>query len=404
MSGTQTRFSPTVVLVCGSLILCIGFGVRAGFGLYLQPMSLEHGWGREVFSLAMAIQNLLWGALGPFAGGIADRHGAGRVVAFCGLVYVVGLVWMAFADTPLSLHLGSGFLIGLALSGATFATVLAVIGRAVPPEKRSMALGIATAAGSFGQFALLPVAQLLISSFGWQMALVGMAGITLLIVPLALALSGKPVGAAAGSQSIGDALGEAVRERGFHLLFWGFFVCGFHIAMLTVHLPAFVSDGGMSPTHGMTALALIGLFNVVGTFVAGWLGGRFSKKYLLSAVYTVRAGLISMLVFLPLSPVTLYVFACGIGLLWLGTVPLTNGLVGQIFGVRYMAMLTAIVFFGHQLGSFLGVWLAGYLYDTTGAYTGAFIVSMGLGVFAAVVHLPVNEKPLAERRASAALA
>ena len=394
--------SPLMVLVCGCLILCIGFGIRAGFGLFLQPMSLENGWGRQTFSIAMAVQNLLWGAFGPFAGGIADRYGNGRVVAVCGAAYVLGLVAMAFSETPLALHLGSGFLIGLALSGCTFATVLAVIARVTPPEKRSFAMGIATAAGSFGQFALLPVTQFLITRFDWHVALLAMAGIAALIIPLAAPLAGKPAVTSGAQQPIGSALREALGEKGFHLLFWGFFVCGFHIAMLTVHLPSFVTDAGLKPEQGMTALALIGLFNIVGTLGAGWLGGRISKKYLLSSIYAIRAGLIAMLVLLPLSPVTLYVFACGIGLLWLGTVPLTNGLVGQIFGMQYAATLSAIVFFGHQIGSFIGVWLAGYLYDTTGSYSGAFLASIALGVFAAIVNLPVNETPLVLRKAVAA--
>jgi MFS family permease len=396
--------NPTLVLACGAAILCIGFGSRAGMGLYLQPMALEYGWGREIFSVAMGIQNLVWGALGPFAGGIADRFGAGRVVAVSGALYVAGLVGMAYAPTPLLMYLDSGFLIGLALSGTSFAIVFAVIGRVTPPEKRSTALGIATAAGSFGQFALLPITQLLISRYDWHVAVIGMAAITALIIPLAMAMAGRQAAHAGPSQSVGAALREAAGERGFHLLFWGYFVCGFHIAMLTVHLPAFVTDQGLKAEHGMTALALIGLFNVFGSFASGWLGGRLSKKYLLSVIYTTRAVFIAILVVFPLTPVALYVFACGIGLLWLSTVPLTNGLVAQIFGLRYAAMLASIVFFGHQLGSFVGVWLAGYLYDTTGSYSGAFMVSMGLGIFAALVNLPVNEKPLAERRHAQALA
>jgi MFS family permease len=401
---TSSLRSPTAVLVAGCLILCIGFGVRSGFGLFLQPMSLENGWGRETFSLAMAIQNLIWGLLGPFAGGIADRYGNGRVIVLCGLAYVLGLVVMAFTETALALHVGSGFLIGLALSGTTFATVLMVIGRVVPPEKRSTALGIATAAGSFGQFALLPITQLMISSLGWQSALLGLAAITTLMLPLAFVLRGKAPAHAGPQQSIGQALHEALRERGFHLLFWGYFVCGFHIALLTVHLPSYVTDNGLSAAHGMTALALIGLCNMVGSFTSGWLGGRFSKKYLLSIIYSLRAVAILTLIAFPLSAFTLYGFAIVIGFLWLSTVPLTNGLVGQIFGMRYAATLAGVVFFGHQIGSFIGVWLAGYLYDQTGNYTGALVVSIGLGVFAALVNLPVNEKPLAERRAAAAAA
>ena len=388
-----------MVLIASCLILCIGFGVRAGFGLFLQPMALEYGWGRQVFSLSIAIQNLAWGALGAVAGGFADRYGAGRVIAGAGVAYVLGLIGMSLVETPLGMHVNSGLLIGMALGGTSFGIILAVIGRTVPPEKRSFAMGIATAAGSFGQFALLPVTQFLITRFDWHVALFVLAGIAALMVPLAALLAGKPQAATGAPQSIANALREALGEKGFHLLFWGYFVCGFHIAMLTVHLPSFVTDGGLKPEHGMTALALIGLFNIIGTLCSGWLGGRFSKKYLLSTIYSIRAVLITMLVFLPLTPVTLYVFACGIGLLWLGTVPLTNGLVGQIFGMRYAAMLASVVFFGHQIGSFIGVWLAGYLYDTTGSYNGAFLASIGLGVFAAIVNLPVNETPLAERKA-----
>src|SRR3954469_1728259 len=389
--------TPLVVLVCGCIVMCVTFGVRAGFGLFLQPMSLEYGWGRGVFSLAMALQNLAWGALGAVMGGFADRYGSGRVV-LAGLVcYILGLIGMSVISAPVGMYLNAGLLLGAALGGASFGILLAVIARTVPPEKRSLSMGIATAAGSFGQFALLPITQFMISRYGWHAALFGLALIVVLIMPLVAALSGKPAPSKLAPQSLGQALREAVGEKGFHLLFWGFFVCGFHIAMLTVHLPAFVTDAGLKPENGMTALALIGLFNVIGTFCAGWLGGRFSKKYLLSTIYLVRAGLISMLVYLPITPLTLYTFAAGIGLLWLGTVPLTNGLVGQIFGMRYAAMLASIVFFGHQIGSFIGVWLAGYLYDHTGSYSGAFIASIGLGIFAAIVNLPVNERPLAER-------
>jgi len=395
-----------VVLACGCLIMTISFGIRAGFGLFLQPISLEYGWGREVFSLSIALQNLMWGALGAVAGGLADRYGPGRVVAAGAICYILGLIGMAYIDTPLLMHLNAALLLGGALGGTSFGIILAVIGRTVAPERRSLYMGIATAAGSFGQFALVPVTQVLIATLDWHRALLVLAGVAALIIPLTLALAAKPASAVAGArpQSIGEALREAMGEKGFHMLFWGYFVCGFHIAMLTVHLPAFVTDSGLKIEHGMTALALIGLFNIVGTLGAGWLGGRVSKKYLLSAIYSIRGVLIAMLVFLPLTPVVLYTFACGIGLLWLGTVPLTNGLVGQIFGMRYAAMLASIVFFGHQIGSFVGVWLAGHLYDTTGSYQGAFLASIGLSVFAALINLPVNEKPLAERRHAQAVA
>ena len=397
--------TPFVVLVCGCIIMTISFGIRAGFGLFLQPMALEYGWGREVFSFSIALQNLMWGALGAVAGGLADRYGPGRIVAIGAICYILGLIGLAYIDTPWLMHVNAAVLLGGALGGTSFGIILAVIGRTVAPERRSLYMGIATAAGSFGQFALVPLTQILIASLNWHNALLVLAGIAALILPLTLALAGRSHAFGGAAQhSIGQALREAMNEKGFHLLFWGYFVCGFHIAMLTVHLPAFVTDAGLSATHGMTALALIGLFNIVGTLGAGYLGGRFSKKYLLSTIHTVRAVLITILIALPLTPLTLYVFACGIGLLWLGTVPLTNGLVGQIFGMRYMAMLASIVFFGHQIGSFVGVWLAGYLYDTTGSYNGAFIASIGLGVFAALVNLPVNEKPLAERRHAQAVA
>ena len=390
--------TPLVVLVCGSAIMLIAFGIRAGFGLFMQPISLEHGWGREVLSLSLAWQQLAWGALGAIAGGFADRYGPARVIAIGALLYIAGLIGMAYAPTPLAMHFFSGGLIGAALGCTSFGIILAVIGRTVTPEKRSAAMGIGTAAGSFGQFLLLPASQVLITWIGWKGALLGMAVIAVLILPLSTALASKPSAApGTAQQSLGAALHEALREKGFHLLFWGFFVCGFHIAMLTMHLPSFVTDSGLKPEHGMTALMLIGLFNVVGTFGAGWLGGRVSKKYLLSSIYSIRVLFIALLVLFPLSPLTLYVFACGIGLLWLGTVPLTNGLVGQIFGMRYAGMLASIVFLGHQIGGFIGVWLAGYLFDTTGSYSIAFYASMGLGIFAAIINLPVNEKPLAER-------
>ena len=397
--------APALVLACGSLILLVGFGVRSTFALFLQPMTGQYGWGRETFSFAMGIQNLLWGALMPVAGALADRFGAGRVLAGGGLLYALGLVAMAFADTALKLDLGAGFVIGLALSGTTFGVVLAVVARVTPPAKRSTALGLATAAASFGQFAVLPIGQWLISALDWQAALVALSALALLIVPLAAPLAGRPASQPGeAAQSIGAALREAWHDRGFHLIFWGFFVCGFQLLMFSVHLPAFVADAGFSPRHGMMALALIGLFNALGTYAFGWLGGRYSKKYLLSAIYLVRAIIIVPLVVFPLSLVTLYGFAILMGLVWLGTVPLTNGLVGQIFGLRYMAMLSGLVFFGHQIGSFAGIWLAGWLYDHTGSYRIAFLISIALGVFAALVNLPVNEKPLAERRPAPAAA
>ena len=398
--------TPLFILTCGCLIMTISFGIRAGFGLFLQPMSLEYGWGREVFSFSIALQNLMWGALGAVAGGLADRYGPGRVIAGGAICYILGLTGMAYIATPWLMHLNCGLLVGGALGGTSFGIILAVIGRTVAPERRSLAMGIATSAGSFGQFLLLPITQTLIASFDWHVALLVLAGIAALIIPLSLALVANPAAAAGAQnkQSVGQALREAVGERGFHLLFWGYFVCGFQVVFIGVHMPSYLKDNGLTPNVATMALALIGLFNVMGTLGAGYLGGRVSKKYLLSGIYSIRVVLISLLVIFPLSPLILYVFACGIGLLWLGTVPLTNGLVGQIFGMRYAAMLASVVFFGHQIGSFVGVWLAGHLYDTTGSYQGAFLASIGLGIFAALVNLPVNEKPLAERKPAVAAA
>ncbi len=405
---SESLRNPAVVLVCGSLILCVSYGVRSSFGLFLQPMSLDNGWGREVFSFAVAAQNLIWGACGPFVGAIGDRYGMGRVIVVCTLIYALGLAVMAVSGNPASLYLGSGVLIGLALSGITFATVLAAIARWYPPERRSIAMGIATAAGSFGQFALVPVAQLLISEFDWRHAFFGLAALVFVLIPLAAPLAGRTaaagVHAGAAGQSLREAIREALHEKGFHLLFWGYFVCGFHIAMLTVHLPAYVVDAGLKPENGMMAIALIGLCNMVGSFMSGVLGARYSKKYLLSGIYTLRAVMILTLILMPLTPLTLYAFAIGIGFIWLSTVPLTNGLVAQIFGMRYAGTLGAIVFFGHQIGSFIGVWLAGYSYDRFGTYTPAFATAAALGVFAALINMPINEKPLALRGAAAGAA
>ena len=396
--------TPWVVLTCGSLALCLSFGLRSSFGLFLQPVSLDNGWGREVFSFALAIQNLLWGVFGPVMAAIGDRFGMGRVMVGCALAYVLGLVITAYTQNPISLHLGSGFFVGLGLSGITFATILAAIARWYPPEKRSVAMGIATAAGSFGQFTLVPVAQYFITGWNWHIALLWLAAIAFLMVPLAAPFSWRssrePEPEAA--QPMRKALKEALGERGFHLIFWGYFVCGFQISMLSMHLPAFVVDSGLKAEHGMMAIALIGLFNVIGSFTAGLLGARYSKKYLLACIYAIRAALIATLILLPLTPPLLYAFAMAMGFLWLSTVPLTNGLVGQIFGMNYAGMLAAIVFFGHQVGSFGGVWLAGLVFDTTASYTPALVISIILSVLAALANLPVNEKPLALRKAGIA--
>ena len=397
--------TPTLVLICAGIILTLALGTRQTFGLFLQPMSSELGWGRGHYSFALALSNLIWGIAQPFFGAWADKRGAGRVVAVCGLLYAGGLALMPFSTTPLMLDLSAGLLIGLGLSGVSFGIILGVVGRAFPPERRSFALGIASSGGSFGQFLMLPFGQLLISSFGWQVALMALAGTILATVPLATAMveARRPAEqGAAKTQSLSSALREAGRHVGFWYLTAGFFVCGFQVAFISVHLPAYLLDVKMSPAVGATALALIGLFNIGGSFAAGYLGGRFSKKYLLSSIYFLRAGIVGLFVLFPVTPLSVYLFAAGIGFLWLGTVPLTNGLVGQIFGVRYVSTLFGIVFFSHQVGSFTGVWLGGYLFDATGSYTVVWVASIALAVLAGIINLPIDERPIERLSAEAA--
>ena len=390
---------PAVVMVCGALILTLAMGVRHTGGLFLQPMTLDQGWSRELFSFSIALQNLLWGLFQPFAGAFADRHGAGRTLVGGALLYIVGLVVMAHADTALGLNVGAGLLVGMGLSGTTFSVVLGVIGRMAAPEKRSMALGLASAGGSFGQFAVLPVGQGLISMVGWQDALLWLALGIALIIPLAAAVTGTSDRSTGVQQSLREALGEAMRTPSFHYLFWSFFVCGFQTAFIMLHLPAFVVDAGMSANIGMTAVAMIGLFNIFGSFLSGWLGGLYSKKWLLAWIYVLRIVAILALLLFPLSQLTLYVFAAVMGLLWLGTVPLTSGLVGHIFGLRYVGMLYGIVFLGHQIGGFLGAWLGGRIFDVSGSYLMAWWLSIALSVMAAALSLPVREAPLLRAQA-----
>ncbi|HSF48590.1 MAG TPA: MFS transporter, partial [Burkholderiales bacterium] len=364
------RRTTTLILICGGLILTLSLGIRQSFGLFLQPMTAEFGWGRETFAFAIALQNLVWGAAQPFSGMIADRFGVGRVLAGGAALYALGLVLMALSSTGVELALSAGLLLGLGLSGTSYGVVFGVIGRTFAPERRALALGVASAAGSFGQFAMIPYGHALISSFGWYASLIILAGTAALMAPLASALAEGPEYEAPqrGGQSISHALGEALKHKGFWLLCWGFLVCGFQTLFIAVHLPAFLLDRGMPAHTAMTALALIGLFNVFGSFLCSYLGGRYTKKNLLSMIYLLRAVLIAAFITLPMSPLTVYVFAAAMGLFWLGTVPLTNGVVAQIFGVRYLATLFGIVFLFHQVGSFLGIWAGGYLYDLTKSY------------------------------------
>lgn len=394
-SNNTTWRSPLVILTVGCVILTLSMGVRHTAGLFLQPMTADNGWTRETFSFAFALQNLVWGLGSPFAGALADRFGAGRTLLVAAAFYVLGLVFMSVSPTPLSLDLSAGLLIGIGLSGTTFPVIMGVIGRHTTPERRSLALGIASAGGSFGQFAVLPIGQMMISTYGWQSALVLLACGVGLIAPLAYAMADGHKPSAGAGQSVVEALHEASRERSFHYLFWGYFVCGFQTAFIMLHLPSYLVDAGMSANIGMTAVALIGLFNIFGSFYFGWAGGRSSKKNLLVWIYGLRAVAILIFMLIPLSTVTAWIFAAVIGILWLATVPLTNGLIAQIFGLRYMSMLTGVVFLGHQLGSFLGAWLGGRIFDETGSYSLAWTISIGLSILAAICSWPVNEKPLA---------
>ena len=389
--------SPGFILLVGCLIAMIGFGVRSIFGLFLEPMTLARGWDRETFALALAIQNLLWGAALPFAGALADRSGPSRVIAVGALAYAAGVWGMAEAESGLEFQLFAGLLTGIGVAFTAFSLVLAAMAKVVGPEKRSLALGLGTAAGSLGQAIFSPVGQSFIAAFGWHGALITLSFCVLALIPLAFMLSG-PKGAADEpefDQSLTEALREATGHRGYLLLTSGFFVCGFHVAFITVHFPAYVTDIGLTADVGAWAISLIGLFNVVGSFLSGMAGQRWSKKYGLTFIYASRAVLITAFMLAPVSQATVYAFSAVMGLLWLSTVPLTTGIVAQVFGTRYMATLFSIVFFSHQVGSFLGVWLGGWIYDATGSYAPMWWAGVALGVAAAVVHLPIDEKPLA---------
>ena len=393
MSGAGRR-SLAFLLVCGSLVLALAMGVRFTAGIFLQPMTLANGWGREIFSLAVAVQNIVWGLASPIAGAIADRYGPGRTLAGGALAYCAGLVLMAHAATPLALDVSTGLLIGIGMAGTSYAVVMGVIGRHASPEKRSMALGIVGAGGSFGQFAVLPAGQALIGHYGWQTALLVLAGGVALIVPLAATLAERgPRKTAAGNASLAQALGSAARDKSFHLLFWSYFVCGFQTAFILLHMPAFVVDAGFSANVGMAAVALIGLFNIFGTLIFGWCGGRWRFKHLLAAIYAARVVAILPLLLFPPSEAGIYLFAAAMGLLWLATVPLTNALVGKVFGLRHMSMLSGLVFLGHQLGSFLGAWAGGAIFDRTGSYALAWAIAVALSVAAALLCRPIVEAP-----------
>lgn len=394
-------YLPVLIFACA--ILIVSTGARSSFGLFLPEMTVARGWSRETFSLAIAFQNLMWGIGGTFLGAMADKYGAARTLILGAVLYALGFLGMAWAQTGVELTLSAGLLIGIAIGGTSFGIIFATLGRLVPEDKRSMAFGVAVASASFGQFLFVPAAGALIGAIGWQPTLWVHAGLGALIVVFALALGRKEGHPGGGADlQIRAALRTALRDRSFHLLFWGYFVCGMQVVFIALHLPAYVMDQGLDGSTGAVAIALIGLFNIVGSLSAGALGQRHSKKRLLSTIYIVRSLVMSAFLFLPLTTASVYVFAALMGLLWLSTVPLTNALVGQIYGVRTLGTLGGVVFVGHQLGSFLGAWLGGRIFDATGSYDWAWALIIAFGVFAAIVHLPINETALARRAPAAA--
>jgi predicted MFS family arabinose efflux permease len=399
-AAARPSLSMLQVLACGAAIVTLSMGIRHGFGLWLQPITQAQGWTRENFAFAIAIQNLAWGCFGIFAGMVADRFGAFRVIIGGALLYALGLAGMALAPTISLFVVTAGILIGAAQAGTTYAVIYGIIGRQIDPARRSWAMGIAAAAGSFGQFLMVPVEGLLISHFGWQQALLALALAVLLIAPLAWGL--REPGFAGGTaphreQTILQALREALKYPSFQLLMAGYFVCGFQVVFIGVHMPSYLRDKGLSPQVASYALALIGLFNVFGTYAAGVLGQKLAKRKILAFIYLARSVAISVFLLAPLSPLSVYLFASVMGLLWLSTVPVTNASVAGIFGVAHLSMLSGFVFFSHQIGSFMGVWLGGLLYDRTGSYDIVWYIAIVLGVFAALVNLPVRETPIARR-------
>jgi MFS family permease len=390
--------TPAIVVACGCVIAMLSFGPRSAFGQFLTPLSLAGHWGRDVFSFAIAVQNLLWGVGQPFAGAVADRFGAVRVLSAGALLYAVGLVLMAYSTSPAMLTLSAGVLIGFALSGSSFTIVIGALGKLVPPNWRSFAFGAGTAAGSFGQFLFSPLARGLIDGFGWQVALFVFAALMLLVLPLSLALA-TPRGAAgptaeAPRQSLTQALSEAFGHRSYVLLVLGFFTCGFQLAFITVHLPTYLLDRGLSADVGAWTVGVIGLFNIVGSLTSGWLGERMPKRFILAVIYFGRALAVVAFITLPASATTAVLFGAVTGLLWLSTVPPTSSLVAIMFGTRWLAMLFGFAFFSHQVGGFLGVWLGGLLFERTGSYDVVWWLSVFFGVASALINLPIVEKPV----------
>mgnify|MGYP006431734299 FL=1 len=388
--------SPVFVLIAAAMIVFMSFGIRQSFGLFMRPVSVDMGWEREVLSLALATQNLMIGLSAPFAGALAIRWGAPRTVALGGVIFGLGIFLMSQATSPEWMFGSAGLMAGAGLGACGLPLILAIVGQVAPEAKRSLWLGMATACATGGQLLIVPISQSLLLGYDWVLALIVLSLFAGLIVPMAFSMSGA-VTKDTGQDteiSLGEALKEAGGHRGFIFLTAGFYVCGFQVAFIAVHLPAYLADQGASATLGATALMLIAFFNMIGSWASGWMGGRLSKKYLLSGIYVLRAMIIAVFIMLPVGPISVSIFAAAIGLLWLSTVPLTSGLVAQIFGTRYMGMLYGIVYLSHQMGSFSGVWLGGRLYDDTGSYDVVWWGAIALGLMSALLHLPINEKPL----------
>lgn len=397
LAPSRWFYAPVIVVVAGCLVAMVNFGVRSSFGLFTAPVSEANGWPREIFSFAMAMQNLLWGIATPIAGALADRYGAARVLMLGAVFYAIGTLMMALTSTPVMFNIGGGILVGIGVALSSFGIVMAALGRIVPPEKRSWAFGIATAAGSFGQFIFAPLTGALIAAYGWQNALLVLAASTLVIIVFALPLmvqnrtAGRPQQGEA-DMTMREAIGTAFGHGSYLLLVAGFFVCGFQLAFITVHLPPYLAEHGISKEFAGLAIGAIGLFNVVGSYASGVIGGRGEKRIPLSMIYLLRSIAIAAFVLLPITPQTTIIFTASMGLLWLSTVPLTMGLVTVMFGTRYMATLYGFVFLSHQIGSFLGVWLGGRLYDQLGSYDPVWWMGVALGIFAAIVNLPIREQ------------
>ncbi len=388
--------SSSFLIATACLLLLLSFGYRAGFGLFVKPITEANGWGREIISIALAVQNLFWGIIAFFAGGLADRFGNVKVVIAGTFLYALGMVLMSGVDSPWQLNASAGILVGAGLGGTSFGIILPAMARAVNPERQQWALGLGTAAGSIGQFAIVPVAQMLIDAYGWGPALNILAGSALIMALLDMPLasySGRPPSAQpVKEQTVSEALQEALHYRSYLLLVMGFFVCGFHVAFITAHMPAFITDLGFDPKVGAWSISIIGLCNVFGAYLSGMISGKMSMRYVLVFIYSARAVVITLFLLVPFSLVSVLVFSATMGFLWLATVPPTSGLITVMFGTRYMAMLYGIVFLGHQVGSFTGVWLGGWLYDRSGSYDMVWWLGVALGVMAAILHLFMNER------------